>query len=161
MCGIVGSLLAGCLSAPAQETGAWRASSSTAQSITGDIAVSDAKLFINFTAFPAARIRALEPGEVSAVFDADSSAGARGNLYRLNIPGSKNFCTTTHCVGLRILSGWPLTSKGIRCMLHSFPDKRCRCLRGTRYRIQPTCVAHFPMRDERSQARVTEIPSFS
>jgi hypothetical protein len=88
---LVGSLLAGCLSAPAQEAGAWRASSSTAESITGDIAISEAKLFINFSAFPAARIRALEPGEVSAVFDADSSAGARGSLYRLDIPGSKKF----------------------------------------------------------------------
>lgn len=91
LCAIVGSLLAGCLSAPAQEAGAWRASSSTAESITGDIAISDAKLFINFSAFPASRIRALESGEVSAVFDADSSTGVRGNLYRLNIPGSKKF----------------------------------------------------------------------
>ena len=100
LCAIVGSLLAGCLSAPAQEAGAWRASSSTAESITGDIAISDAKLFINFSAFPASRIRALESGEVSAVFDADSSTGVRGNLYRLNIPGSKKFHAPQYTVWL-------------------------------------------------------------
>jgi len=88
---MVGSLLAGCLSAAAQETGPWRAASSTAESITGDVAFSAATLSINFSAFPIARIRDLEPGEVSAVFDADSNAGARGSLYRLSIPAGKKF----------------------------------------------------------------------
>jgi hypothetical protein len=75
----------------AQEKGIWRAASSTAESITGDIVISDAKLSINFTGFPIAQIRKLEPAETSAAFDADVNAGGSGNLYRLSIPGSKRF----------------------------------------------------------------------
>jgi hypothetical protein len=88
---VLGSLLACSVSARAQEAGAWRASSSSATSITGDISISDEKLFLNFYSFPMARIRDLEPGEVSAAFDVDSNAGGRGRLYRLSIPGSKKF----------------------------------------------------------------------
>jgi hypothetical protein len=91
LCAIMGSVLAFCVLATAQEKGNWRATSSTAQSITGDVAISDAKISINFSSFPIARIRDLQPGEVSAVFDADSSAGARGSLYRMSIPASKKF----------------------------------------------------------------------
>ena len=91
VCAILGSVLACCISARAQEAGAWRASSSTAMSITGDIAISDEKLWLNFVSFPMARIRDLEPGEVSSAFDVDSNAGGRGRLYRLSIPGSKKF----------------------------------------------------------------------
>jgi hypothetical protein len=88
---IVGSVLACCISAVAQEKGYWRAESSTAQAITGDIGFSGEKMSINLTGFVIAQIRSLEPGEVSAVFDADSSAGGSGNLYRLNIPAAKKF----------------------------------------------------------------------
>jgi hypothetical protein len=88
---VVGLALACGVSAGAQEKGMWRAESSTAQSITGDIALSDEKISINFTGFVIAQIRRLEPGEVSAVFDADSAASGSGNLYRLNIPASKKF----------------------------------------------------------------------
>jgi hypothetical protein len=87
----MGSVLACCVSAAGQEKGNWRAANSPAESITGDVAFSDAKLSINFSSFPIARIRDLEPGEVSAVFDADSSAGAGGSLYRLSIPAAKRF----------------------------------------------------------------------
>jgi hypothetical protein len=87
----VGSVLVCGVFAGAQEKGMWRAESSTAQSITGDIAISDEKISINFNGFVIAQIRRLEPGEVSAVFDADSAAGGSGNLYRLNIPSSKKF----------------------------------------------------------------------
>jgi hypothetical protein len=90
-CAIFGSVLACCVSATAQEMGNWRAASATAMSITGDVAVSDEKLWINFSSFTIARIRDLEPGEVSAAFDVDSNAGGRGHLYRLSIPGSKRF----------------------------------------------------------------------
>jgi hypothetical protein len=86
-----GTMFACSLSAAAQEQGPWRAASTTAQSITGDVALSDAKLAINFSSFTIARIRALEPGEVSAVFDVDSNIGGRGNLYRLSIPAAKKF----------------------------------------------------------------------
>ena len=90
-CAVVGSVLACCLSAVAQEKGAWRAASKTAQSITGDVALSDEKLAINFSSFVIAQIRHLEPAELGAAFDADASAGGSGNLYRLNIPGDKKF----------------------------------------------------------------------
>lgn len=88
---IVVSVLTFCMSAAAQEKGNWRASSSNAQTITGDIVLSDEKISISFSAFSIARIRSLEPGEVSAAFDVDSSAGGSGSLYRLSIPASKKF----------------------------------------------------------------------
>ena len=88
---VAGSVLACCLSVAAQEKGLWRAESSTAQSITGDVAFAGEKMSINFTSFVVAQIRSLEPGEVSAVFDADSNASGSGNLYRLNIPAAKKF----------------------------------------------------------------------
>ncbi|WP_345945029.1 hypothetical protein [Granulicella sp. dw_53] len=65
--------------------------SSTAQSITGDIALSDQKITINFSSFTIARIRSLEKAEISAAFDADSNAAGSGSLYRLNIPAAKKF----------------------------------------------------------------------
>jgi hypothetical protein len=75
----------------AQEQGMWRASSKTAQSITGDIALGAERLTINFAGFAISQIRALKAEEVLAVFDgADASAGV-GHLYRLNIPGDKRF----------------------------------------------------------------------
>jgi hypothetical protein len=79
------------MAAMAQDKGYWRASSSTAASITGDISISDAKVMINFSGFPLAPIRKLEPAELGAVFDADVNGAGSGNLYRLNIPGSKRF----------------------------------------------------------------------
>ncbi|NYF91321.1 hypothetical protein RBB79_16990 [Tunturiibacter empetritectus] len=88
---VAGFVLACCLSVAAQEKGYWRAESSTAQAITGDIGFGGEKMSINFTSFVVAQIRALEPGEVSAVFDADSGAGGTGNLFRLDIPATKKF----------------------------------------------------------------------
>ena len=84
------SLICGSLSALAQEKGDWRASSSNAASITGDLALSDTKVFINYTGFTIAQIRHLEPAEISAVFAAEDAAGS-GNLYRLNIPAARRF----------------------------------------------------------------------
>jgi hypothetical protein len=91
LCIIAASVLTCCMSVAAQEKGNWRAASSTAQSITGDVALSDEKISINYSGFVIARIRGLEPGEVSAAFDADSGAGGSGSLYRLSIPASKKF----------------------------------------------------------------------
>ena len=85
------SLLLCCLTLAAQETGAWRASSNTAQSITGDVALSSEKLAINLSTFTVARIRALEKSEISAIFDADLNAPGSGSLYRLNVPAAKKF----------------------------------------------------------------------
>jgi hypothetical protein len=89
LCILMGYGLTGGLQA--QEKGPWRAASTTAASITGDVAFSESRVAIDFSSFPIARIRDLEPGEVSAVFDVDSNAGGRGSLYRLSIPGEKKF----------------------------------------------------------------------
>ena len=85
------AILTCCLSVAAQEQGPWRAAGKTAESITGDVAFSDTRVAIEFATFPIARIRDLEPGEVSAAFDVDSNAGGRGSLYRLSIPATKKF----------------------------------------------------------------------
>ena len=76
----------------AQEKGNWRAASSTAQSITGDITFSEEKLSINFSGFPIARIRSLQPAELNAVFEPGSGPDrGTGSLYRLSIPAAKKF----------------------------------------------------------------------
>lgn len=75
----------------AQEQGAWRPASKTAQSITGDIVFGGDKMSINFFSTTVAQIRPLKPDEVLAAFDgADTSTGA-GHLYRLSIAGDKRF----------------------------------------------------------------------
>ena len=88
---ITGSLLVYCLTLAAQEKGNWRAASSTARSITGDVALSDEKISINFSIFTMVRIRSLDKAELSAAFDADSNADGSGSLYRLSIPAAKKF----------------------------------------------------------------------
>ncbi len=87
----VGLVLAGvlCLAArvSAQEDrGLWRAASTNALAVTGDITIGEAKVTLNFITFPLAPIRRLKPVEVSAVFDADVNAGIEGTLYRLHVP---------------------------------------------------------------------------
>jgi len=79
------------LTVHAQEQGSWRASNSTARSITGDVDINGEKLMINLIRFPVSRVRALEPAEVSAAFDADTTAHGAGSLYSVNIPGGKQF----------------------------------------------------------------------
>lgn len=76
---------------PAQEKGSWRAASTTAKSITGDVAFAGQKLIINFAAFTIAQLRELTPDEVSAAFNADRDGGGTGNLYRLEIPADRRF----------------------------------------------------------------------
>jgi hypothetical protein len=88
---ILGSLLLCSLTLVAQEKGMWRAASSTARSITGDVALSDEKISINFSTFPMAQIRSLDKAETSAAFNAVSTADGTGSLYRLSIPGAKKF----------------------------------------------------------------------
>ena len=61
---------------PAQDKGYWRAVSSNANDITGDLTISDSKLAINFASFPLAQIRKLQPAEWSAIFDADPGLAA-------------------------------------------------------------------------------------
>ena len=88
--GIFAGVLLVCCAASAQEKGYWRAASNTARSITGDVSLSAEKIVINFSSFTIAPIRALQPAELSALFDAEDGGGS-GNLYRLNVPGSKRF----------------------------------------------------------------------
>ncbi len=88
---MIGLVLTSCVFATAQELGYWRASSSTAQSVTGDVGFSDAKIAINFSNFDIVLAADLEPGQVSSVFDADSNASTKGHLYKLDIPASKKF----------------------------------------------------------------------
>jgi hypothetical protein len=88
---ITGSLLLCCLTVTAQEKGMWRAESSTARSITGDVALSGEKISINFSTFPMIRIRSLDKSESSAAFDAVNTPDGTGGLYSLNIPGAKKF----------------------------------------------------------------------
>src|SRR3984957_3677316 len=88
---VLATLLLFTFAAAAQDKGYWRASSSTARSITGDVALSDEKISINLVSFTVARIRGLEQGEASALFDADGTGGGNGSLYRLIVPGEKKF----------------------------------------------------------------------
>jgi len=77
--------------ANAQDRGYWRAASAAAISTTGDITISDNKVTIGFYGFTSAPVRRLKPVEVSAVFDADVSAGINGDLYRVTVPADKRF----------------------------------------------------------------------
>ena len=83
--------LIGSVPAPAQDGGNWRAASSTARAITGDIAFFNQKLALGFSAFTVAQIRGLQPGEIAALFNGAEASRGSGNLYRLSIPGDKRF----------------------------------------------------------------------
>jgi hypothetical protein len=74
-----------------QDRGAWHAESSNATSITSDVTVGKDSVTIDFMTFPLAPIRTLKPVEVSAVFDADVSAGISGMLYRMKVPAAQRF----------------------------------------------------------------------
>ena len=90
--GVLAALILGCsLPALAQDKGYWRATSTTANAITGDLSISDSKLSISMTAFPIAQIRQLKPAESGAIFDADPGEGGSGYLYRLNVPAARRF----------------------------------------------------------------------
>ena len=81
--------------------GNWRAASSTARTITGDIAIATEKISINFISFPISQARALDPAETHALFDPDSTTPAPGtaSLYRLNIPAERKFLNRNSLCG--------------------------------------------------------------
>jgi hypothetical protein len=85
---VVAAVVCGTVAMAQQERGAWRAASSTARSITGDVALSDERISINFTNFTIARVRALEQKELSALFETE---GGSGSLYRMDVPAAKRF----------------------------------------------------------------------
>jgi len=98
MCGVAAAWMLGwsvCAGAWAQDAnqdrGYWQAASQTAREITGDIAISETKLSINFSRFTLAQIRELTPAEATAAFGAEARASGGGNLYRLDVPGEKRF----------------------------------------------------------------------
>jgi hypothetical protein len=74
-----------------EDRGYWRAASTNANAITGDLTIGELKVAIDFLSFPLAPIRRLKPAEVSAVFDADVNAGIEGSLYRLKVPAGQRF----------------------------------------------------------------------
>lgn len=88
---VIGLALSCSVSLAAQDRGYWQAASTTAASITGDLSISEAKVTINFAHFTIAQIRRLAPAEVAAIFDLDGPLNGTGNLYRMNIPGTKQF----------------------------------------------------------------------
>jgi len=75
----------------AQDKGYWRAESNNANQITGDLAISDSRLTINFISYSLASIRKLTQTEAGAAFDVDVNAAGGGSLYRLSIPADKRF----------------------------------------------------------------------
>ncbi len=79
------------LTSAAQERGQWRAASTTAKGITGDLAITDTKIVLNFSGYTLAQIRTLTPAEIAALFHADPNAPITGNLFRTDIPGDKRF----------------------------------------------------------------------
>ncbi len=92
LAGAAATVVLACTVAGAQQDkGYWRAASTNATSITGDIDLSDFKVQIDYFVFNIAPIRKLRPAEVAAAFDADVNAGINGDLYRLDVPAAKRF----------------------------------------------------------------------
>lgn len=79
------------LASAAQDRGYWRAASSNAAAVTGDIALSNSRVTINFASFPFVQVRRLTPAESASVFDADVNSGIEGVLYRLRVPADHKF----------------------------------------------------------------------
>ena len=119
MAAALGGLMLGSVSCRGQEKGYWRAASSNANSITGDIEISDTKISINLTGFTIAQIRRLTPAETSAVFAAESNGGASGNLYRLNIPAARRFLHHNSLCG-NDDTQWMVTNVADRTMYVAF-----------------------------------------
>jgi hypothetical protein len=115
---VTGVLLSALLCS-AQEKGYWRAASSNAGSITGDIEMSDTRISINFASFTIAQIRKLTPAETSAVFASESNGAASGNLYRLRIPAQKRFLHKNSICGSDDTE-WMVTSVVERTMYVAF-----------------------------------------
>lgn len=81
-------VLTGAPAGLAQDGGNWRASSSTAKSVTGDVAFFNQKIALAFSTFTVAQIRTLTLPEATSVFNGAEPGGA-GNLYRTSIPSDK------------------------------------------------------------------------
>ena len=99
--GILASVLACCVSVTAQDRGLWRAANSSAQSITGDVAISGDKLSINYTSFTIAQIRAPRASRGWRSF----RYGQQFREQRLSLPvkrtGNKKIHAQEHSVWIR------------------------------------------------------------
>jgi hypothetical protein len=100
------------------DQGDWRASSSNAHSITGDLQISPSRLFLNYLGFPLASIRVLTPAEVAAVFPGESTSGS-GFLYRLSIPSTRRFLNHNALCGSDETQ-WMVTTVSGRNLLVAF-----------------------------------------
>ena len=83
----------------AQELGYWHADSDTAKKVTGDIAIGQTRLTINFMPFPMTQIRVLKPEEMQALFDLEGTPASGGTLYRLSIPAGRTILHKTAICG--------------------------------------------------------------
>ncbi len=78
--------------AKAQDGGSWRAASTNARAITGDLALFNQKIALGFSAaYTLAEIRTLKPEEITALFSGADVSDGSGHLYRTSIPGDKRF----------------------------------------------------------------------
>jgi hypothetical protein len=84
-------LLVCTLPALAQDKGYWVPNSSSAKNITGEIAIADARLTMDYFNFPIGQIRVLQAAEAAALFDADVNAPGGGSLYRLAVAADRRF----------------------------------------------------------------------
>lgn len=79
------------MAAAAQDNGYWKAMSTTARGITGDISISGERLSIGFSVYTIADIRPLTVEESTTLFNIEADSTGSGKLYRLNIPAKKTF----------------------------------------------------------------------
>ena len=79
------------LASLAQDTGIWRALSTSAKGVTGDLQLTETRIILNFSGFTLAEIRDLQPEEAKAVFGDSAPANGAGHLYRTEIPAEKRF----------------------------------------------------------------------
>lgn len=84
-------LLTCSLPALAQDKGDWMPASSSAKNITGEIAIAEARVTMNYLNFPIGQIRVLQSAEASALFDADVNTPGGGSLYRLAVSADRRF----------------------------------------------------------------------
>ena len=126
----------------AQEQGLWRASNSSAKSITGDIALSDEKLNINFVTFTMVRVRSLEKAELGAAFDADTTVAGAGNLFRLNIPAARKFLHKNSLCGAEDTEWMATYTTGRSLRIAFFSGEKPPVFTLSAISIQPTCAAY-------------------
>ena len=112
------------LTCPAQDRGYWNPASSSASSITGDVAIYKDRATINLVSFTIVRVRDLTPAEAAAAFDADINAGQTGTLYHLNVPATQRFAHKNTLCGTESTQWMAtfVTGKTMQVAFFSGPD---------------------------------------